>query len=517
VLAGDASPAAGRVDPAVVQAAAPPALAPLPEKLPAPLPAPGRKAAATSGQYQTQAAVAGPAAGFFTPLVGPGEQTLGISMGDALYRAGLDNPQIAIAEQAVQASLALQLQARAMLLPSLTGGGNYHLHNGALQAPSGAIRETTEDSLYAGAGAGALAAATVGYPGVRIYAQITEAIFEPRVARQVVAATQFRARATRNNILLDVAVRYLALLHAEAELALVRQSQADFAEVVRLTSNFARAGAGNVADADRARTRALLLEADEQQAQGEVAAAAADLARYLNLDPSVRLNTGPDPIQVVQFVDPATPLPRLQEIAAASRPEVLAASAAIGAGVARVQEEKCRPFLPLLFAGWSVGSFGGGGTVTLPWFGRFGDRTDYDVMAVWTLQNGGLGNLALVRRRQAEVREAQAERVRVLNRVNNEVADGYNLSAARFAAIDVARREVRSAADAFEHDLTRIRNAQGLPVELLRSTELLLDARRRLVDALIGYDQAQFQLFVALGQPPTLVVPEEPAAVAHRP
>src|SRR5207245_1686409 len=133
------------------------------------------------------------------------------------------------------------------------------------------IREVNRDSLYLGAGASAVGTGTVGFPGVWISAQLADAIFEPRATRQAVAARQFDARATRNNILLDVAVRYLALAGAETRLQVVRQSERELAEVVKATANFALVGQGRKGDADRARSEALLLHAVAQQVEEEVA------------------------------------------------------------------------------------------------------------------------------------------------------------------------------------------------------------------------------------------------------
>src|SRR5262249_38313462 len=179
----------------------------------------------------------------------------------------------------------------------------------------------------------------------------------PLIARQVVANRSFTATATRNDVLLEVSTTYLALLGAEGRLAVIRQSEADFNEVVRLTTSYAKTGLGREADADRARADALALEYEEQQAQEEVAVAAADLARLLNLDPSSRLQTGDVPIQIVIFIDPKIPLPKLLDIAAQNRPELLAAAAAIRASQIRVKEEKTRPFLPTLWAGFSADDF----------------------------------------------------------------------------------------------------------------------------------------------------------------
>jgi outer membrane protein TolC len=50
--------------------------------------------------------------------------------------------------------------------------------------------------------------------------------------------------------------------------------------------------------------------------------------------------------------------------------------------------------------------------------------------------------------------------------------------------------------------LFRTRNNLGLPIELLDSLRLVARSRQAYLDAIIDYNRAQFELFVALGQPP---------------
>ncbi len=82
------------------------------------------------------------------------------------------------------------------------------------------------------------------------------------------------------------------------------------------------------------------------------------------------------------------------------------------------------------------------------------------------------------------------------------MAEAHSRSEARFREVDVSRRQVETALEGFSRDLVRIRGGQGLPIEVLNSANLLVRAREQFLAAIIGYDQAQFQLFVALGQPP---------------
>ncbi|HKB36905.1 MAG TPA: TolC family protein [Gemmataceae bacterium] len=431
-----------------------------------------------------------------------------IDLATALARAGVENPTIARAAEAVGVAQAELLGARALLLPTLNAGSNVDVHRGNLLSSTGIIRDLHRDSVYVGAGTDAVGGGTVTIPGVRIFAHLADAFFEPQVARERVASRGFDSEATRNRILLDVANGYLALAGAEARLVAIRQAERDLGKVVRMTAEFYRSRQGRKGDADRAQTEALLLRQDEQDAAAEVAAASAELARLLNLDPSVRLRVAEDALPLVQLVDPDTRLPQLLDIARNNRPEIQARSADIAFAEARLREERVRPFVPLLSVGYSAGGFGGGSNQVSPRFGNFNTRSDFDVFAFWSLQNLGFGNLAIQRERRGEVGEAQAVWARVVNEINREVADAYALSAARRREADLAARRVRTMEEGFDLDLRRARNLAGRPIELLNSLNLLRAAREDLVRAIIGYDQAQFQLFVSLGQPPT-TTPEQ--------
>jgi hypothetical protein len=67
-------------------------------------------------------------------------------------------------------------------------------------------------------------------------------------------------------------------------------------------------------------------------------------------------------------------------------------------------------------------------------FGPLNSRPDFDVYAIWILQNFGLGNLGLQKVQRPEIHFAESERLRVFNEVNcppavmnalNRLARGY--------------------------------------------------------------------------------------------
>ncbi len=319
---------------------------------------------------------------------------------------------------------------------------------------------------------------------------------------------------------MNVSTQYIELMAAEAQLEFLYLSHRDADDVANMTTNFARVGQAREADADRVTTEARLIDSEIQHGIERRAVAAAELSRLLNLDPSLQLRTIGGAMPIVQLIDPKYTLNELVEVASNRRPELGASSARIVEAQTRYRLERTRPLLPTIAIGFSVGSFGGGstataaglapaggGTVPASPFGSFAGRTDFDVLAFWTAQNFGVGNAALWRTRRAQTNEAVAARLRMLNTVRAEVAEAYASTNANYLAIEVARRRLSEAEAGFQEEFNRIRGGEGLPIELLDNLTRLVSARQAIVAAVAAYDRSQFQLFVALGQPPTLALP----------
>jgi outer membrane protein TolC len=65
--------------------------------------------------------------------------------------------------------------------------------------------------------------------------------------------------------------------------------------------------------------------------------------------------------------------------------------------------------------------------------------------------------------------------------------------------MDIAKRRVETAQQAYRQDFLRTKDQLGRLIEVLSSFNLLVAARQDFVHAMVGYSQAQFELFVALG------------------
>jgi outer membrane protein TolC len=438
-----------------------------------------------------------------------------IDLASALRLAGVQNPEILLARERVVEAVAQRQLAAAQLLPTINVGTNYDAHTGPLQQSTGNILKVNRDALFVGLGANAVGAGTVNVPGIVWSGNVSEVLFTALASRQVVRQREFANAAARNDVLLRVAVGYVELLRAESRRAIALKIRDEAAEVARITAAYARTGQGRQADADRAATELEQRNADFVQAEEDVLATSAHLTQLLTLDPSLRLHATDGWVVPAPIVPDPIPLPELIAIALTQRPELMERQAAIREALLVLQGAKLLPFSPNLLLGYSAGTFGGGsnlaaagilqpnGTVLQqPRFGSFDGREDFDVVVVWSLRNLGVGNLAVLRLAQSNVRANNFRQIEVLDRVRTEVAQAYARTHARFAQIGTAERAIQSGQNAFQEDLNRTRNAVGLPIEVLDSLRLLARSRYTYLDAISDYNRAQFELYVALGQPP---------------
>ena len=412
---------------------------------------------------------------------------------------------------------ALRQLAVAQLLPNLNLGTNYDAHRGVLQQDNGNILKVNRDSLYYGLGASAVAAGTVNIPGLNYNLNVGEAWYGFLSSRQRERTAAAAAEATNNDVLLRVCLAYLDLLRGEGRRAIAAKNRSEAAEIAQITAVYAEAGQGRKADADRAAVELRKRDTELAQAEADTLTASARLAQLLNLDPSTRLKPVEGWVVPAPLVPDPIPLPQLLAIALLERPELAARRSEVRTALYDLSLAKVLPFSPNVILGFSAGGFGGGSNlisqppgfingsgqqVEGPRFGDFGGRTDFDAMVFWTFRNLGVGNVALIRAADSRMKQSRLRELDTLNTVRAEVAESHARVAARFLQIDAGEKAVRSSTEAFAEDLTRIKGGQGLPLEVVDSLRLLARSRYEYLDAIIDYNRAQFQLWVALGRPP---------------
>ena len=445
----------------------------------------------------------------------PGESP--IDLATALQLAGVQNPELLIARERITEAMALKQFAAAQALPNINAGLNYDLHRGPLQQSNANILKVNRDAMYVGLGSNAVGAGTVNIPGVGYNLNVGTAWFNYLQSKQLVVRANAAARTSQNDTLLRVCLAYTELLRAEARLAIFKQNHIEASEIARLTEAYSKAGQGRKADADRASVELRKRETDLIQAEADAVVASARLARLLNLDSSLRLKPIDDSAVPVSVVPEPVPVAELVAMALMQRPELEDRRAEIQTALLALTSAKRLPFSPNILLGFSTGAFGGGSNLvsqspgvigadgkpqTGPRFGDFSDRVDFDAVVYFTLQNLGVGNVALTRGAASRARQADLREQETLNRVRTEVVEFDARSQAKLKQIDVAAKAVESSREAFNQDLARIKGREGLPIEVIDSLRLLARSRVEYLDAIVDYNRAQFQLYVALGQPP---------------
>jgi len=432
-----------------------------------------------------------------------GQETYPIDLSTALGLAGANNLQIAFAAERVQQAVARMDQADVMWVPSLNAGLVYNNHAGRIQATEGEIIEASRNSLFVGAGAGLGNSPLNGGSGgpARMFVDLplVDVLFEPLAARQSVRAAEADEGATFNNALLQVSIAYLNLLQANSSVAIAEEAIKNAEELAKITADFARAGEGLEADAQRAQAELSSRRNDLLRAKESVAVASAELVRLLRLDPAVTLVPTDSQVGPIEVIDGDASLRDLISQAIASRPESARQDAFVEETWMRQRQEHWRPWMPHLYAGFSGGGFGGapGGDVK-----NFSDRTDFDVAAIWELQNLGFGNAARQREQQSAHMQAHIAADQVRDLIASEVSRTFHQVQFRRDQIKIARQQVSAASQALPRNFDGIRGKALRPIEAQQAISALAAARQQYLAAVIDHNRAQFELLRALGLPP---------------
>jgi outer membrane protein TolC len=344
---------------------------------------------------------------------------------------------------------------------------------------------------------------------------MTDAIFQPLVARQVLDARRFDIQAAKNDALLATANTYFQVHQARGQYAgaidVVKRGEALVDRVARLSEDLVPK-----IEVDRA----LQMLADMQQhavlARQAWRVASANLTEILRLDPRVVIvPLEPDRLQITLF-DPARPLDELMPIAMRSRPEIASQRALIRAAQQGIRQEKNRPLLPtILVTGFQTPGdmrmqatfFGLGSGASM---NNWSLRDDVSMQAIWQLEGLGLGNLARIKKQRGMESNAIIDLYKLQDAVVAEVTRSQaNLQSAAVRVIE-AERSLREAIITFDGNyegLTQTKRFGNVLVQVYRPQEVVisLENLRVAYDQYFGtvadYNRAQFELFHALGYP----------------
>jgi outer membrane protein TolC len=452
------------------------------------------------------------------PLPNPGVPTaesvgppLPINLPTALQLAGVRPIDISVASERIRVATAQLDRANLLWLPTLYIGPDYARQDGKTQDVTGNIVNANKSSLMVGVGP------TMTFA-------ITDAIYAPLAARQVVRARQAEAQAAQNDTMLQVAEAYFDVQAARGQLAGALDAVKKTEEVVRRAEQLAP-GLTPAVEANRARSELSRRRQAVETAYERWQTASAELTRLLRLTPAAVVDPAEPPQMRIDIVDIGAPVDDLIPIALTNRPELVSSQALVQATLARLRQEKMRPLVPsVLLRGnatspagnMSTGLFGGGVNDQLS---NFGGRNSMDLEVVWELQNLGLGNRALVRERQAENQVAVLELFRVQDRVAAEVVQALAQAQRSANRVREAEAGLRDAADTADKNIANMGQSKRVgemlvlvfrPQEVVAAVQALGQAYDDYYRAVADANRAQFRLYRALGHPAACVMAPYP-------
>jgi outer membrane protein TolC len=433
----------------------------------------------------------------------PTPKGLPINLATALQLAGVRPLDIAAATAQVEQALALHLQAKVLWIPSLNGGVDYFRHDGVQQNIfTGENFRKGRQSFFVGGG-----------PYLAV--GLTDAIFTPLAARRVVASRVADLQAARNDVLFQVTGAFFNLQAARGRLLGIDASIVRAEMLVNLARGLAPSLIAPL-EINRAQTELQSLRQTQEVAIRDWRVASAQLAEVLLLDPATLLEPIEPPFLQVTLV-PCEEIPEaLVRIAVNNRPEIASRRELVAAAEQLLRREKNRPFLPNLFVvspttttgQLAAGNFSAGPNGTL---NSNGSRMDIELAAVWQLQNGGVGNVGLIRQRRAERDLASVEFTRTVYRVKSEVAQSLaRLQTARLRVVETEEGVLQSVESADKNFIglrETTRPAGELlrlivrPQEVVQAIAAMETAYEQYASAIGEYNTAQFDLYRALGQP----------------
>jgi len=425
-----------------------------------------------------------------------------IDLANSLGLGGADNLQIRLARTRLFQAQARHFQAKTLWLPSIRLGVGYNKHDGRLQETEGNVLQINRNSLFYGGGLGLgaapLAAGAGGPPRLFVNLSLADAVFKPLSACQEVAAFGAGERVATNDALLEIALAYHGLVEAHGQLANATHAQELSQQMVELVEQFERQGFSSQTEVNRATTAWRHRQQSVDEARRQTVVRGAELARLLRLPPQVQLVPVEEVVLPVDYVDPSLDVGTLVAQGMMARPEVAQYAALREAACIRVKEEKFRPWVPSVQVGASGGGFGGGPSTTFP---TAASRSDLDVLAVWEWKNLGLGNVALQRQRRGELHQRGLE----LEAMRDQIAADVVASVADVDSyrrqVEIARMAIAAADKSYRLNAERVRDNEGLPIELLQSISALAEALNSYTATVANYNRAQYRLMRALGNP----------------
>jgi outer membrane protein TolC len=431
-----------------------------------------------------------------------GDRRFPINLATALRLSDARPLVVAAAQAGVWVAEAELTRAKVLWVPTVTFGADYVRHDGGgPDFNKGIITAPSVNYFYAG-------------PSLYQFVNLTDAIYEPLAARQVLNSRHWDVQAAKNDALLRTAAAYFEVHRSRGTYAGALYCVDRGRDLVERIADLSQELVPRV-EVDRARNLLADLEQRAVSAKQEWRVQSANLTEVLRLDPRAVVEPLEHDHAQVTLIDPGRPLDDLMVVALTNRPELASRKALVQATIAAIRREKARPFTPnILLNGFQTpnemiqaGVFGLGPNSSLnQWTGR----DDFSIQPMWQLESFGIGNLARIKGQRGQESLALIDFYRAQDMVAGDVTRAQARVQSAAVRVLQADRALRTGIITFNGNYEGLKQTYRFgdvlvlvnrPQEAVFALQLLYTAFEEYFTTVAEYNRSQFELFHALGYP----------------
>jgi outer membrane protein TolC len=431
-----------------------------------------------------------------------GDVRFPINLAAALRLADARPLIVAAAQAGVWVAEAELTRAKVLWVPTINIGFDYIRHDGGgPDFNKGIMTAPSVNFFYGGAGMWGIL-------------PLSDAIFQPLAARQVLNAAHWNIQSAKNDALLQTADAYFGVHQYRGLFAGGLYCVERGHELVARVAQLSRELVPRV-EVDRARNMLADLEQQTVYARQQWRVASANLTQVLRLDPRAVVEPLEHDHAQITLIDPSRPYDELMPIALTNRPELHAHQALVQAALQEIRAERNRPLIPnLLVNGFQTpyemiqaGIFGLGPNSSLnQWTGR----VDLSYQPLWQLEAFGIGNLARIKAARCMQSKAIIDFLMTQDAVAADVTRAVSRVQSAAARVVQADRALRTAIITFNGNYEGLQQTTRLgtvlvlvnrPQEAVFALQLLKVAFNEYFTTVAEYNRSQFELFHALGYP----------------
>lgn len=444
-----------------------------------------------------------------------------INLATALRLADARPLIVAAAQSGAWVAEAKLQRAKVLWIPTFNAGSNYIRHDGfgpdfnlGLNTPARPLNQNI-NFLYSGI-------------GLIQNVAVTDAIFEPLAAHQVLSANRWNIQTAKNDALLATANAYFGVHQHRGSYAgamdVVRRGRELVERLQALSYDLIPK-----VEVDRAQSMLADMEQLTATARERWRVASADLTQVLRLDPRVVIVPQEHDHLQITLIDPGRGLDELIPIGLTNRPELESQQAIVRAVAQRIRREKGRILMPtMMLNGFQTPNeliqFGAQGIGHGNSMNHWSLRNDISPQAIWQWEGMGLGNFARIKEQRGEQSKSMVELFMTQDAVAGDVTRAQarlQASAVRVTQADRAMRKALITYDGNFEGLAQTKRFENVLVQVYRPQEAvialihLMDAYDNYFGTVADYNRAQFEMYHALGYPAAEVAGLQPPGEAQ--